>query len=98
MKIKITQATLCRFRDRPDAACRKLSRCSSCARTLHPTERVVCASCKALADQRDRVRLRAAVTRKKSQDTYYADKIHLSKIDEIHERLILLCMKMGEPI
>lgn len=65
---------------------------------LLDTERVVCASCKALADQRDRVRLRAAVTRKKSQDAYYADKIHLSKIDEIHERLILLCMKMGEPI
>ena len=98
MKYKLTPTLLCRHRDKTNTACKKLSRCGDCGCALHPTERVVCASCKALADQRDRVRLRAAVTRKKSQDTYYADKIHLSKIDEIHERLILLCMKMGEPI
>jgi hypothetical protein len=52
MKIKITQATLCRFRDRPDAACRR-HRCASCgARTAPSAFGAVplCGRCRDAAD------------------------------------------------
>jgi hypothetical protein len=48
MKIKITQATLCRFRDRPDAACRQ-RRCASCGARSAPSVHgavTLCARCR----------------------------------------------------
>jgi hypothetical protein len=34
MKVKITQANLCRYRNRDDARCRKPPRCRVCGRAL----------------------------------------------------------------
>jgi len=51
MKIKITQATLCRFR--PDAACRQRCRCASCgARTVSSVHGAtpLCQRCRDAAD------------------------------------------------
>lgn len=36
MKFKITTAQLCKFRNTPDAACRRLPRCLVCGRALSP--------------------------------------------------------------
>ena len=52
MKVRITQATLCRFRDRPDAACRQ-RRCASCGARTAPSVHgatPLCARCKDAAD------------------------------------------------
>ena len=52
MKIKITQATLCRLRDRPDDACRR-HRCASCgARTVSSVHGAtpLCQRCRDAAD------------------------------------------------
>ncbi len=55
MKIKLTQARLCRFRDAPDAACRKLPRCRSCGRVLHVFDHTpdICHDCVMLERARD---------------------------------------------
>lgn len=98
MRTVTLPAKVCHCQNRPDAVCRKLPRCSLCSRALHPTERGMCASCKTLTAQRDRVRLCAAVTRKKMSHTDFADTLQASKIDEIRERLILLCLRTGETV
>jgi hypothetical protein len=55
MNIKITMAELCRYRRRPDAACRKLIRCTLCGRVLQAFERVGrCTDCR---QERDAPRL-----------------------------------------
>ena len=61
MKIKITQATLCRFRDRPDAACRR-HRCASCGARAVPSAFgavPLCQRCRDAADA-EKWRLRQA--------------------------------------
>lgn len=52
MKIKITQARLCRFRDAPDAACRR-HRCASCGARAAPSVHgatPLCQRCRDAAD------------------------------------------------
>lgn len=56
MKIKTTVATVCRHRDRPDAACRRLARCRRCGRVLrvHDHAPTLCNDCRLrLADKRE---------------------------------------------
>ena len=46
MKPKITIAFLCRNRQRPDAACRKLTRCARCGQALRFGQRGwLCSDC-----------------------------------------------------
>lgn len=98
MKYATRLTPLCTMQNRPDAVCRKLSRCSSCARTLHPTESGKCGRCKAIDRQRDVVMLCTAVTRKVSSHVDLARLVPKAKTDEIRERLVLLCMLHGETI
>ena len=52
MKIKITQATLCRFRNAPDAACRQ-RHCASCGARAAPSIHgavTLCQRCRDAAD------------------------------------------------
>ena len=61
MKIKITQATLCRLRAAPDAACRQ-RRCASCGARTAPSVHgatPLCQRCRDAADA-EKWRLRQA--------------------------------------
>lgn len=53
MKVKVATSILCKFRNEPDAACRRLPRCRTCGRVLHVAERHVgtCSTCR--KDRRD---------------------------------------------
>lgn len=62
MKVKTTQAILCRFRDAPDAACRR-HRCASCGARTAPSVHgatPLCQKCRDSSDARKWRLLQAA--------------------------------------
>lgn len=56
MKVKITQARLCRFRNAPDAACRR-HRCASCGARAAPSVHGATPLCQKCRDAANRWRL-----------------------------------------
>ena len=52
MKYASRPTLLCAYRERPDAACRRLPRCRRCGRALSFNERDVCRVCLATPEQK----------------------------------------------